>query len=113
MSLGIWKQVASAVAGLSPEAVLRESEAPFTVALIGAPSEVSRMEDWLVPPDMGPAQQAQSRRLIYSMNLPFTENERTFLPNVTVRVAGWSAVPPISNEAVQFIADRRNRRPSS
>jgi hypothetical protein len=98
MSLGIWKQVASAVAGLSPEAVLRESEAPFTVALIGSAAEVSRMEDWLVPPSMSPAQQAQSRRLIYSMAVPLTDSERTFLPSVTVRLAGWSAVPPISND---------------
>jgi hypothetical protein len=105
MSLGIWKQVASALSGLSPETVLRESEAPFTVALIGAPSEVSRMEDWLVPPGLSPAQQAQSRRLIYSMNVPLTENERAFLPNVTIRLAGWSAVPPISNELHRVCRD--------
>ncbi len=105
MSLGIWKQVASAVAGLSPETVLRESEAPFTVALIGSPAEVSRMEDWLVPPGMSPAQQAQSRRLIYSMHLPLTDNERAFLPNVTVRLAGWSAVPPISDELHRVCRD--------
>jgi hypothetical protein len=105
MSLGIWKQVASALSGLSPETVLRESEAPFSVALIGAPSEVSRMEDWLVPPIMSPAQQAQSRRLIYSMNVPLTENERAFLPNVTIRLAGWSAVPPISNELHRVCRD--------
>jgi len=109
MSLGIWKQVASAVAGLSPEAVLRESEAPFTVALIGAPVEVSRMEDWLVPPGMSPAQQAQSRRLIYSMvihdGMPLSENERAFLPTVTVRLAGWSAVPPASDELNRVCRD--------
>ncbi len=105
MSLGIWKQVASALKELSPETVVRESEAPFTVALIGAPMEVSRMEDWLVPPSMSPAQQSQTRRLIYSMNVPLTENERAFLPNVTVRLAGWSAVPPISHDLHRVCRD--------
>jgi hypothetical protein len=39
------------------------------------------------------------------MNVPLTENERAFLPNVTIRLAGWSAVPPISNELHRVCRD--------
>src|SRR5258708_1905696 len=97
MGLGFWKQASSAIAGLSPETVLRESEAPFTVALVGSPTEVSRMEDWLVPPSLSPAQQAQSRRLIHSMVVPLSAGERAQLPAMTIKLAGYSAIPPAAD----------------
>src|SRR5438552_17541687 len=98
MNLGFWKQVSSAVAGLSPDVVIQESEAPFTIALVGSQAEVSAMEDWLVPPSLNPAQQAQARRQIYSLPTPLGDSERAWLPNASLRLVGPSTINTQSSE---------------
>jgi hypothetical protein len=98
MSLGFWKQASSALAGLNADAVLQESETPFAVALVGSPDEVSTMEDWLVPPSLNTAQQAQARRRIYSITVPLSIGDRGLLQQATIRIAAPSALPPVSQE---------------
>lgn len=98
MSLGFWKQATSAIAGLSPDAVMHESERPFAVALIGSPAEVSWMEDWLVPPSLNTAQQASARRRIYSICVPLTASDRAWIERATIRIAAPAALPPHSQE---------------
>jgi len=98
MSLGFWKQASSAIAGLNADAVLQESEQPFAVALIGSPDEVSTMEDWLVPPSLNTAQQAQARRRIYSITVPLSAGDRALIQQATIRLAAPAALPPRSQE---------------
>src|SRR3981081_1431409 len=105
MSLHFWKKVSSAVAGLSAEAVIQESETPFSVALIGSPTEVSVMEDWLVPPSLNPAQQSQARRRIYSLPVPLSPNDRSLISQVSLRLAGPSALPPVNQELHSITRD--------
>ena len=105
MSLGFWKQASSAIAGLNADAVLQESEQPFAVALIGSPDEVSTMEDWLVPPSLNTAQQAQARRRIYSITVPLSAGDRALIQQATIRVAGPAALPPRSQELHSITRD--------
>ena len=98
MGLSFWKQVTSALQGLNAQAVLAESESPFSLALVGSAQDVSAMEDWLVPPDLNPAQQAQARRQLFPMPLPLSPGDRAMLPGATLRLAGLSGTPPSSEE---------------
>ncbi len=98
MSLLFWKQVTKALQGLSPEAVIREASQPFSLALVGSADEVSAMEDWLVPPHLTPALQAQARRRLFPMRTPLTPGEQAMFPRMTARVVGFSAAPPRSAE---------------
>jgi uncharacterized protein (DUF697 family) len=93
MSVLFWKQVSNAVAGLSPDTVVQESLAPYTIALVGSTDEVSAMEDWLVPTNLNVAEQAQARRHLYPMAQPLTDQQRNVLPQMNIRIAGASAVP--------------------
>lgn len=78
--------------GLQPEAVLRQSATPFSLALVGSREEVSAMEDWLVPPRLTAAQQARARQPLFSMPLPLSPGDRAMLPRMDLRIAGPSAL---------------------
>jgi uncharacterized protein (DUF697 family) len=105
MSLLFWRQVSKALARLNPDRVIEESEAPFSLALVGSNQEVSDMEDWLVPPHLSPQQQARGRRLLFTMRPPLTPGDRTLLERVDGRLVGESAAHPASNEVSRITTE--------
>ena len=92
MGLHFWKEVMKTLEGLRPESVIRESETPFSAALVGSREEVSVMEDWLVPPKLNPAEQARARQALFSMPLPLSPGDQAMLQRMDVRLAGPSAM---------------------
>jgi len=92
MPLHFWKEVVKTLEGLRPEAVIRESETPFSTALVGSRDEVSAMEDWLVPPRLNAAEQARARQSLFSMPLPLSPGDQAMLSRMDVRLAGPAAM---------------------
>jgi uncharacterized protein (DUF697 family) len=92
MKLHFWKEVMKTLDGLRPESVIRESETPFSVALVGSRQEVSAMEDWLAPPDLSAPGQARARQPIFSMPLPLSPGDKAMLARVDFKLAGASAL---------------------
>jgi uncharacterized protein (DUF697 family) len=91
MRLHFWKEVMRTLEGLRPESVIRESQTPFSAALVGSREEVSAMEDWLVPPRLNPAQQARARQPLFSMPAPLSPGDQAMLPRMDLRLVGPSA----------------------
>lgn len=92
MGLHFWKEVMKTLEGLRPESVIRESETPFSAALVGSREEVSAMEDWLVPPRLNPVEQARARQALFSMPVPLSPGDQAMLQRMDIRLAGPSAL---------------------